>query len=238
MPIKQADDISTFGKNTVGAAERNPNSYSALQNTYGTIPPGEKPFRNVDVPKRTKPDNKVRQGVRTMMESKIVPDSMVSEFENEVAKGTFSYIPISDKKALKYASDTIAQGGIEEAFKIWDGVVAGNTPATKYDIALGEMLLNAAANAGDTKTAMKIAAELAAEGTRAAQIVQASRLIKKMTPQGQLYYIQRAVKNIQDDLVKRFGDKAPNLIISDELVGKLLNSTTKEEVEAACEKFL
>ena len=59
QPIAQAIESQSqnatqpFGKNTVGAAQSNPHSYSHLQNEYGTIEEGENPTRIVDVPKKT-----------------------------------------------------------------------------------------------------------------------------------------------------------------------------------------
>jgi hypothetical protein len=51
---------------------------------------------------------------------------------------------------------------------------------------------------------MRLAAEIAAEGTRAGQEVQAIKLLKKTTPEGQLYYLQKAVEKIQQEYQSRF----------------------------------
>ena len=76
-----------YGQNTVGAAERNEHSFSALQNTYGTIEPGENPARVVDVPKSTNGKDKVRQFTRTAMEAKVTSDELIPLFEQNVEDG-------------------------------------------------------------------------------------------------------------------------------------------------------
>lgn len=218
-------DLSPFGKNTVGAAQTNPVSYEHLQNQFGTIPPGELPrAREVDVPLKTAENSPVRQFTRTAMEAPATPDELVEEFEKGVARGEFSYSPKKDKDALNMAVKSITDKGYDGALSQWEDVIEGWRAATKDDIVLAQMLYAEAAKAGDVQTAMKLAAEIAAEGTRAGQNVQALRLLKKMTPQGQLYYAERSLQNLQQDLIKRFGDKAPHLSIDENLVQELLSA--------------
>ena len=189
-----------YGRNTVGAAERNEHSFSALQNTYGTIKPGENPARVVDVPKSTNGKDKVRQFTRTAMEAKATPDELIPLFEQNVEDGLFSYNVKKDKPALDAAVRTITDKGWAGALAQWRDVVEGRTPAGKGNITLGQLLYAEAAKAGDTELAMQLAAEIAAEGTRAGQTVQAMRLLKKMTPEGQLYYVNRVVDNLNRDI--------------------------------------
>lgn len=231
-------DLSPFGKNTVGAAQTNPVSYEHLQNQFGTIPPGELPHaREADVPLQTAEGNRVRQFTRTMMEAPATPDELIGEFEKGVARGEFSYSPKKDKDALNMAVKSITDKGYDGALSQWEDVIEGWRAATKDDIVLAQMLYAEAAKAGDVQTAMKLAAEIAAEGTRAGQNVQALRLLKKMTPQGQLYYAERSLQNLQQDLIKRFGDKAPHLSIDENLVQELLSAKGEKAVQAAFDKI-
>ena len=59
-----------------------------MANEYGTIEPGENPARMVDVPLSTNGEDRVRRGVRTIMEAQITPDEAIQAFEDEVVKGT------------------------------------------------------------------------------------------------------------------------------------------------------
>lgn len=222
---------------SVGAAGLGFDPYSNAANTYGTIKPGEKPARMVDVPAQTTDDTKTRQFARTIMEAEAIPETMMSDFEQEIVKGTFAYKPMTDKAAVRYADNTINGKGFNGALTDWEAVVTGNKAASKNDIALGETLLNQAANAGDTKLAMKLAAELAAEGTRAGQNVQALRLLKKMTPDGQLYYLQKTVQNLNTDLLNKLKANAPNVQISKSLAAELLSAQNQQEIDAAVDKI-
>lgn len=236
--LRAAKGGNPFGKNTVGAAQTNPVSYEHLQNQFGTIPPGELPrAREVDVPLQTAEGNRVRQFTRTAMEAPATPDELIGEFEKGVARGEFSYTPKKDKDSLDMAVKTITDKGYDGALSQWEDVIEGWRAATKDDIVLAQMLYAEAAKAGDVQTAMKLAAEIAAEGTRAGQNVQALRLLKKMTPQGQLYYAERSLQNLQQDLIKRFGDKAPHLSIDENLVQELLSAKGEKAVQAAFDKI-
>ncbi len=61
--------------------------YDALIGEYGTIPSGEKPHRNVQVPRKTSQDKKVSQTVRTILEAKATPDEAVPTIEKLVEDG-------------------------------------------------------------------------------------------------------------------------------------------------------
>lgn len=236
-----------YGQNTVGAAERNEHSFSALQNTYGTIKPGENPARVVDVPKGTNGKDKVRQFTRTAMEAKATPDELIPLFEQNVEDGLFSYNVKKDKPALDAAVRTITDKGWAGALAQWRDVVEGRTPAGKGNITLGQLLYAEAAKAGDTELAMQLAAEVAAEGTRAGQTVQALRLLKKMTPEGQLYYVNRVVDNLNRDIkagnrtgigvnwkTKRAIQSGEKTVeIPNYLAEQLLNAKTESEITDA-----
>jgi hypothetical protein len=219
-----------FGKNTVGAAERNLASYDAMQNMYGTIKPGELPHgREVDVPKSTDGTDKVRQYARTVMEAPATPDSLIKDFEDAVAAGEFSYKPKRDKDALDMAVKTITDKGYDGALKQWKDIIDGNRAATKEDMVLGQLLYAEAAKAGDTKLAMELAAEIAAEGTKLGQGIQALRLLKKMTPEGRLYYAQKMVDHLNKDLADQL--KGQKIEIDHDLAQRLLKASSMEEAD-------
>lgn len=229
-------DIHFSLKNPDNTAEKIKGLKEAVEK-YGEMKPGEKPHRQVSVPKKTDENKNVRRATRTIMESEAATDELVSEMEQEIVNGTFSYVPIGDKATIEKTEAHIEYVGFESALKEWREVVDGKAPMTKEKMALGEMLLTSAAHAGDTKTAMQIAAELAAEGTRAGQTVQAIRMLKKMSPEGKLYYAEKSLEKWQQELNDRYGDKAPKLKINDELIENLINARTDEEA-AEAEKAL
>ena len=220
-------------ESSVGAAQSNFDPYTHMANEYGTIEPGENPARIVDVPISTDGSDRVRRFARTAMEASATPDEMIPEFERNVANGLFSYNPRSDESSLNKATQTITQKGYDGALSQWEDVTSGRRTANKDDIVLAQMLYSEAAKVGDTQLAMQLAAEIAAEGTRAGQNVQALRLLKRTTPEGKLYYIRKAVDNIQNDLNKARGKKAPQIEINDALAQGLLDAKTDADANAA-----
>lgn len=236
-----------MGGPSVGAKQADPKSYSYMQNTYGTIAPGENAARVVDAPVSTDGTDRVGRYARTAMEAKSTPDEMVKTYEEYVEDGLFSHDIKRDKAALDNAVKSITKNGYDGALNRWQEVVGGLRPASKEDIVLAQMLYAEAAKAGDTDTAMKLVAEIAAEGTRYGQNVQALRLLKKLTPEGQLYYVQKVVDGLNQDIKsgKHVGigisrsarqsiqDGAKQLTISDGLAKQLLEATTPKEITAA-----
>jgi len=171
------------------------------------------------------------------MEAEATPDTVISEFEKAIAEGKMSHEVITDSSAKSAATKTIETNGYEGALEQWNSIVNGRGKATKNDIALGQMLYNQAVNAGDVQLAMKLAAELAMEATRAGQTVQAFRLLKQMTPDGRLYALEKVVQKINQELLDRLGSKFTNVTIDENLARELLNSQTQEETNAAVERI-
>lgn len=232
-------------ENSVGAAETGFDPYSKMVNDYGAIEPGMNPARVVDVPQSTNGTDRVSNVARTIMESGVTPDNLIPALENHIAEGLFSHDVKSLKKTLSGATKTIQKKGWQGAFDQWEEVTDGRRAVTDDDIALGQMMYTAAVEAGDTQTAMKLAGDLAVQGTALGRGVNAFKLLKKTTPEGQLYYLQKAVQKIQQEYQSRF-DKQANkaakkrgvpvediadqygLKLNEDLVQEFLNAETDE----------
>lgn len=248
----QANDINPTLKkagvnaeSSVGAAQSGFDPYSKMVNDYGAIEPGMNPARTIDVPQSTNGTDRVSNVARTIMESGVTPDNLIPALENHVAEGLFSHDVKSLKKTLSGATKTIQKKGWQGAFDQWEEVTDGRRAVTDDDIALGQMMYTAAVEAGDTQTAMKLAADLAVQGTALGRGVNAFKLLKKTTPEGQLYYLQKAVQRIQQEYQSRF-DKQANkaakkqgvpaediadqygLKLNEDLVQEFLNAETEE----------
>ena len=226
--------IKAAQQSSVGAAKYNFDPFSRMTNEYGTIDQGEKPrAREVDVPKSTDGDDRVSLFARTAMEAGATPDEAIERFEQEVANGTFSHDVRKDKDSVNKARQTITEKGFDGAMEQWADVTSGRRSATKDDIVLAEILYAKAMQTGEIDTGMRLAAEIAAEGTRAGQSVQAIRLLKRTTPEGKLYYIKKTVDNVQKDLNKKYGDKAPQIEINEQLALDLLAAKTDQDAQKA-----
>lgn len=225
-------------RDSLGSARAGFDPYSQAMNRYGTIEPGENPARIVDVPKSMTGSDRVRKTARTFMEAEATSDELVEAFQEGVTQGEWSYTPKKDKDSVERSMRVLSgENGIQKGFTQWDEVVEGNRQVTKDDIVLAEMLYKMASRNGDTATAKKLAAEIAAFGTTAGQNVQAIRLLKKATPEGKLFYVQKVTDKLNADMQKRFKGKFEDIDIPDELAQKLLDADGQEEMDAAIDEI-
>ena len=198
--------------------------YQGMVEQYGSIKPGEKPAREARVPQKTADDRKVSRTVRTVLEAGATPDAAVQNIEELTATGVFSYETYTDKAALADAENTIRDKGYATALAEWSESV-GKGEVSKANTATGWALYNAAANAGDIKSAMTVLTKMVGHQRNAAQAVQATRILKSMSPEGQLYGVQRSVQNLQEELNERYGGKGrPELKVDPELAQRLLQA--------------
>ena len=221
--------------------------YKELTKIYGAIPKGERPHRDIKVPSKTADDKKVSQTVRTILEAKATPDEAVPTIEKMVEDGIFSYDVYTDKQALNDAKSYIKEYGWDESLDDWfDAVNSGEV--SKELTTMGWALYNNAANIAATttsetertsaiKTSLKILDAMVRHQRSAAQALQATRILKKLSPETQLYGIQKSVSALQNELTEKYGDKAPDLKIDEELAEQFINAKTPEERAAIEEEI-
>lgn len=184
---------------------------------YGVIPKGENPARDIDVPKKISDRKVVSRFARTMLETGITPDDSVSEFEKLILDGTMTHEVITNKKASDWAKQQIEYLGFEEAVNRWS-VLSDTGKIGKNEFALGMELYNQCITNKDVHNAMKIAAELVAEATRAGQTLQSSRMLKLMTPDGQLYYLEKSIQKMNEEFRGKLGEKYKDIELDEELM--------------------
>lgn len=213
--------------------------YNELVKTYGAIPEGEKPHRTVEVPQKTAEDKKVSQTVRTILEAKATPDEYVPTIEKMVEDGVFSYDVYTDEKAINDADSYIKKYGWDESLDDWFKDVEKGV-VSKQHTAMGWALYNNAANIAATttsetertsavKTSLKILDAMVRHQRSAAQALQATRILKQLSPETQLYAVQKSVQAFQKELEDKYGDKAPDLKINEELAEQFIKAETDEE---------
>ena len=213
--------------------------YTELIEKYGAIPSGERPHRDIQVPSKTGKGKKVSQTVRTILEAEVTPDEAVPTIEKMVEDGIFSYDAYTDKEAIENGENYIKEHGWEESLIDWfDAVNSGEV--SKDITTTGWILYNhaatTAATATDTDakksaatTAVKILDAMVRHQRSAAQALQATRILKKLSPEAQLYGVQKSVQAFQKELTDKYGKKAPDLKIDDDLAEQFLNAKTEEE---------
>lgn len=185
---------------SVGAAPAGFDAYGRLIGKYGAIEPGENPAPHsyaVEVPRQTTANDRVSLSARTIMEAAVTPDAMIPDLAQMVVDGKFSRIPVSNKKSISNAETRILQVGYQNALMSWiQDVKNGNV--SEQTMAMGAVLYNNAATAGDGKTALDIAYYFAQAATQGARATQANRILKMLTPSGQLYMVQKMVNDVND----------------------------------------
>lgn len=203
-------------------------------NRYGTIQRGEMPARDVQLPTQMDDTTRVRRFARTAAESSILTDQQAGEIGKAVAEGKFNYEPVPNQAARMYAQDVLSKGE-QYAQDTWDRVVNNNRPASKNDIAVGEYLLKQAAEAGDTQRVVELTAQIAAEGTRAGQIVQAMSMLKRLDGVGQSIALDATLKKLQGDLDR--GKSGVFLKVPDELRAELVKAKGETQRNQALDKI-
>lgn len=195
---------------------------------YGAIPRGEKPSREITMPKKTGDGKNLSRTVRTILEAGATPEAMVPNIEKLAARGDFSYDAYTDKQAISDAESQIKKVGWAQALMDWTKAVKSGE-VSKSNTAMGWALYNNAANSGDTKTALTVLNQMVEHQRSAAQALQATRILKSMSPETQLYGAQRSVENLQEELNKRYGDKkGPELKIDQDLAERFMQAKDQE----------
>ena len=199
---------------------------------YGTMRKGEKAARDIQLPKKSSEDEKISQTVRTVLEAKATPEEMVPDIETLALEGKYSYEVYSDKAAIADASRTIKRVGWAQALTDWKSAMkAGNV--SKKNTAMGWALYNNAANSGDTETALDVLSDMVQHQRSAAQALQATRILKQLSPKTQLYQVQRSIANLQTQLNEEYGDdKAPALKIDQTLAEQFMKAADQAERDA------
>lgn len=212
-------------ESSVGAAETGFDPYSKMVNDYGAIEPGENPARVVDVPQSTNGTDRVMEHARTVMEAGITSDEVIAALQDEVEKGNLSREVVHDEDAMRRAADRLANTADKaQAVNAWDDIAEGKSAASKDDVAYGQALLAYFNKIGDVQNATRIASDLIVQASRAGQTLQATRMLKKLTPEGRVMAAEKMKENAQKNANDRYGKKAPQIELNDELMHKLQNA--------------
>lgn len=188
---------------------------------------GENPARPVNMPAIDVEGRNTSATARTAMEAQVTPDAMVPTIENLVAAGEFSYDPTTNDQVLEKARSTIEKDGFALSLSKWKKAIEKR--ASAETTALGWELYNAAASAGDGKLAIEILGDMVIYQRGNAQALQAQRILKKLTPEGQLYHMQRTAQSLAEEYA---GKKGVDIKINEQLATDFLAAKTAEERNA------
>ena len=211
--------------------------YAEYVRKYGEMAPGENPARKVSVPKQTSDTTKVSQTIRTIMEAKSTPESILPTLKESIANGDFDYETYTDAAAKADAEKTIRDVGWDKAQRKWFNAME-NGIVTKENTALGWTLYNNAVNSGNTELAIDVLNQMVKSQRNAAQALQATRILKQLSPDGQLYQVQRSVADLQREINNRYRkDGAPKLEIDKDLAKKLMEAKDQSARDKVLEEI-
>jgi hypothetical protein len=199
--------------------------WEAKKAEFGTKKKGE-------VPERIDNETRVSDFMENAYTAPSTPEGFKPDLQLKILSGIGSYAPISDVKATAEVDSIFARRGLNGATEQWRGLIHGNRAFTKADIVLGERLLVEAAERGDQAEWNRILADLCVEATRAGQVVQAFSMLKKMTPEGRAYSVNRLVAKLQADIDSRGLRKKVQIVIDPKLLEQLSQATTLEQMNA------
>lgn len=141
--------------------------------------------------------SKLRNFYQTAQEGSMVDKGYVKDIRKN--KEQFEYNPISNQETLIKARNKVEQDSqkSERDFLAFDseGINAD-------DVAIAEVLITEAIAKGDRSKANYLTATLAEKLTQAGQAIQATKIFKRMTPEGMVLYAQKEINKINRDLEK------------------------------------
>lgn len=169
-------------------------------------------------------EGKQRKHYKSVMES-----DQVGEVGKQSAKSLLendTYMPISNIDTISTANENINRNGVDNTYIAFRNKINSNERITLQDIAIGERLIQIFSQNGDFEKVNGLIQDVSILGTELGQQVQAMSLIKKMSPEGQLMYLNKVVErtNIKENV---------NLEVTDEMTNKILSAKNQTELDNA-----
>lgn len=226
------DDLDAVpGDDGLGAANAGFDPYSHLQNQTDRFhPEGAYAARPVDVPTTNFEGRNIPKAASTIMGAQGIDESDVRFLEQQIADGKLAFDTIRDTDAVARAQTVMQEKGFDGAMEQYRQAVAGNV-ATKDNTALGQQLLLRAMREGNTAYVAELLTLYTRNSTTAAQAMQAQSIFRKLSPEGQLVAVQKAVA----DLNTKYGT---DVQLSEEEVADFLNAETPEARQEVTERIV
>lgn len=136
---------------------------------------------------------------KSIMEAEIIPQQMKDDFFNDMPQ----YEPITNKATWNKAVREVTDDSTS-AYNKWKSI---DKLKTADDTALGQAIMVDRIKKGDITGANEIAYDLAEKLTSAGQSVQAASILKRLSPEGMLTYVNRTLQRAERELGKKFKGK-------------------------------
>ena len=211
-------DSFDFDTDVAAMDEERLRQYTELQEKYGTQ-------KKSSLPKQINENLGTSELAGRVYKDKKTPKELKERIQSRLLDGAYTHLIITDENALTRVNTKIKEkNSLGEAYTMARDVLKASK-GTKDDIVLGEQILievrdriSEIQNRNESlpeneqlstdelyRMFEELLSDLAMAGTRAGQQLQAFSLLKKMTPQGRLYYIDSAVTSLLEEMYSSRG---------------------------------
>lgn len=190
---------------SVGAAEENFSGHAQYQELLSddNVQPDRKTDVRLDeVPVRDQNGQKVSEVAKNIVGSRNTPDEGVDQVKDLIQSGVFSFDPKSNEKSLTEAVKDIAKWGDRAVLRQIDQNI-GSRRIQEGDIEKAIVLYTRYAAGGEAtqEDAAQIYADIATMAQISGRNLQMFKLIRSMTPEGQV----EAIKRVGDNFLNTHG---------------------------------
>lgn len=223
-------------KPAMGAADYGFSPYSNYQNTQSDfLPEGANAARPVDMPATDPTGKNTRRFASNAAGAQGVPNRGVDQIEQDFMDGKYGYEVKGDKQAVEKASALLEGKGFDYAYaqtveRLQD---MKNLKQTVVD---AQLLITRAYQDSRDADAAELCLLLAESGTEFGQAVQAYSIFRKLSPEGQLEGVRRAVDRINEKISSKNKSFA-GIEISNELEQKYREAASQEARDAVMEEI-
>lgn len=191
---------------------------------YGTEARKMQPQARVGVLPSVTDFGEVQKGAISISEARAVNDETLTEIQNAVAEGMATKYGTTNQKALDQAEQILAESGnLDVAYGKFKSVLDDEKQIKPKDIALGYRLLQKYQETGQNAIAADVAMDVSEMLSKVGQSLQASQILKRLSPEGRLVSVQRLAKKLSD----KYG---VDVKLDDETVNALLTAKTEKEI--------
>ena len=199
-------------------------------------PEGANTARPVDVPMEDFQGRPISRSASTVMGAQAIPDDVIPQIEQMIADGRLSYQRNTDEASLNRATQRVQEKGFDGALEEFRAAV--NQGRISKDITtLGQTLLNTAANNRDGNAMAELLSLYQTISTNTGQAMQAMSILRKLSPESQLYGIRKMVDNLNNKLIQKVNREYSDIQIDPELVTRFLEQTDQAGRDAVMQEI-
>lgn len=206
----------------------------SVQNQYFDY--GMNPVRNVDILRQTEAGPTSRYW-NNLANSQYASEEEAQRIKTMVEKGLGAYETTSREKQEAQAKKLLKNMGMEDSFKY---IMNADSVATiDVDNTLGRLLQSEMRQKGleDTESFRELSARMQWRSTMQGKGLESFKGYRDSTPEGQIVTIRSEIERIQQGLNERYGDRANNIELNEDLIAQYLRARNDAERETIKEQI-